>query len=38
MHLQLVAEDPERFDDAEEEEGEEDGHPNNVPHPISPEQ
>ncbi|CAL8464249.1 g3784 [Coccomyxa elongata] len=35
---ELVAEDPERFDDAEEEAGEEDGHPNNVPHPTRPEQ
>lgn len=37
--LQLVAEDPERFEDAdEEEEDDEDGHPNNVPHPTRPEQ
>lgn len=35
---ELVAEDPERFDDAEEEPEEEDGHPSNVPHPTRPEQ
>lgn len=38
VHVQLVAEDPERFDDAEEEAEEDDGHPNNVPHPTRPEQ
>ncbi|EIE24935.1 hypothetical protein COCSUDRAFT_62344 [Coccomyxa subellipsoidea C-169] len=37
---ELLAEDPERFEDADEEEGdaEEDGYPNNVPHPTRPEQ
>jgi len=37
--VQLVAEDPERFEDADEEEQEmEDGHPNNAPRPTGREQ
>lgn len=40
--VQLVAEDPERFDDPDEEgdfeDEEEEAHPNNVSHPTRPEQ